>query len=118
MRGRRSVFRWTTALALSAALVLGVTTTVSGQTGDQQGHKSPPLALALSVLVPGAGQFYNGDYLKGGVMLGGAVITAGAILLTASDVLGKKGIPVRSVIVGVIDHLDVDASFMIKNESS
>ena len=36
---------------------------------------------------------------------------------TASDVLGKKGIPVRSVIVGVIDHLDVDPSLSIQKES-
>jgi hypothetical protein len=40
------------------------------------------------VLVPGAGQVYNGDYLKAGIMFGGAVITAGPLILTASDVLG------------------------------
>jgi hypothetical protein len=51
------------------------------------GEKSPALALGLSLLVPGAGQFYNGQVLKGAVMLGGAVATSWAIVLTAADVL-------------------------------
>jgi len=87
MSCRRSTFRWTTVFTLSAALTLGGTT-ASAQEANQQGRKSPPLALALSVLVPGAGQVYNGDYLKGGIMFGGAVITIGPVILTASDVLG------------------------------
>jgi hypothetical protein len=85
---RPSVFRWITVFALSAVLTLGGATAAAAQGAEQQGRKSPPLALALSVLVPGAGQVYNGDYLKGGIMFGGAVITAGPLILTASDVLG------------------------------
>jgi len=50
-------------------------------------EKSPALALGLSLLVPGAGQFYNGQPLKGAVMLGGAVASSWAIVLTAADVL-------------------------------
>ena len=74
--------------ALSAALTLGGATTATAQEADHQGRKSPPLALALSFVLPGAGQVYNGDYLKGAVMFGGAVLAAGAVLLSASDVLG------------------------------
>jgi hypothetical protein len=40
------------------------------------------------VVLPGAGQVYNGHYLKAAVMFGGAALTAGPIILTASDVLG------------------------------
>lgn len=32
--------------------------------------KTPPLAVLLSFLIPGMGQFYNGDSKKGGIMLG------------------------------------------------
>ena len=38
-----------------------------------EGHKSPTTALVLSVLIPGAGQFYNGQPGKGVVQLVGAV---------------------------------------------
>ncbi len=88
MSCRRSAFRWMMVFTLSAALTLGSATRASAQRADHQGRKSPPLALALSVLVPGAGQVYNGDYLKGGIMFGGAVMTIGPVILTASDVLG------------------------------
>ena len=33
-------------------------------------HRSPGLALLFSALVPGGGQYYNGDYWKGGIMSG------------------------------------------------
>lgn len=36
---------------------------------DKLLDKKPPLALGLSVIVPGAGQFYNDQYEKGGVFL-------------------------------------------------
>jgi TM2 domain-containing membrane protein YozV len=42
--------------------------------------KSPGVALLLSFLIPGVGQFYNGDAKKGGVMLGGYIVS---IFLTA-----------------------------------
>jgi TM2 domain-containing membrane protein YozV len=35
---------------------------------------SPWVATLLSFLIPGLGQFYNGDHKKGGVMLGAAVL--------------------------------------------
>jgi TM2 domain-containing membrane protein YozV len=36
--------------------------------------KNPALAAVLSVIVPGVGQFYNGDAKKGLIMLFGALI--------------------------------------------
>ena len=36
--------------------------------------KNPTVATILSVLIAGAGQFYNGDMKKGAVMLGGAIL--------------------------------------------
>lgn len=44
--------------------------------------KEPVLAFALSFLIPGGGQFYNGEGAKGGIMLG--VASLGAILLIAN----------------------------------
>lgn len=38
------------------------------------GEKSPGLALVLSLLIVGLGQFYNGDWKKGLAMLGGTLI--------------------------------------------
>jgi hypothetical protein len=45
------------------------------------------LALALSLVVPGAGQVYNGHYGKGAVMFGSAALTASSIVLTIADAL-------------------------------
>jgi TM2 domain-containing membrane protein YozV len=36
--------------------------------------KNPGLAVVLSVLIPGVGQFYTGDVKKGALMLGIAVV--------------------------------------------
>jgi TM2 domain-containing membrane protein YozV len=38
------------------------------------GEKNPGLALVLSLLIVGLGQFYNGDWKKGLAMLGGTLI--------------------------------------------
>src|SRR4026208_2093997 len=47
--------------------------------------KNPPVAMILSILIPGVGQFYNGDMKKGAVMLAaaivGGVITVGLVWL-------------------------------------
>ncbi len=42
-------------------------------TGDIEGNAKEKGALIYSLLIPGGGQFYNGQYLKGAV-LGGAVL--------------------------------------------
>jgi len=50
---------------------------IHGQRNQQQrpaGYKYPALSWGLSFLVPGVGQFYNGDTGKGFIFLGGAVV--------------------------------------------
>ena len=88
MSGRRSARRWAAVVAITAALALAGGPRAAAQVGASPGRKSPALALALSVVVPGAGQVYNGHYLKGALVFGGAALMAGPIILTASDVLG------------------------------
>ena len=44
--------------------------------------KSPGLALGLSALLPGAGQYYNGEYIKG-MMQTGVFVTGVVLALTA-----------------------------------
>ena len=80
------VLRWAAAAALVSVLTLGEAMTASAQEAHPQGHKSPPLALALSVVLPGAGQVYNGDYLKGAVMFVGTAVAISASMLSLSDV--------------------------------
>lgn len=46
----------------------------SPQPPAKAGGKSPIVPALLSLLIPGLGQFINGDNKKGLVMLGGAVI--------------------------------------------
>ena len=88
MNRRGSAIRWSTTLTLVAALALsGAATAASQETEHRPGHKSPPLALALSVFLPGAGQVYNGDYLKGTVMFVGTAVAVSASILTLSDAL-------------------------------
>jgi TM2 domain-containing membrane protein YozV len=48
------------------------------------GEKNPAVALILSLFIPGAGQFYNGDNKRGALMLGGALIS----LLLAAFTIG------------------------------
>jgi len=38
--------------------------------------KNPVLAVVLSLIITGVGQFYNGDIKKGAVMLVGAIVLA------------------------------------------
>jgi hypothetical protein len=47
----------------------------------------PALAGGLSVLIPGAGQFYNGQHIKGGLMLAGF---GASIIYAATSVFGDK----------------------------
>ncbi|HSG09240.1 MAG TPA: DUF5683 domain-containing protein [Longimicrobiales bacterium] len=73
---------------LFAALTLGGAATAAAQEADHQGRRSPPLALALSLVLPGAGQVYNGDYLKGTVMFVGTAAVISASMLSLSDAFG------------------------------
>lgn len=43
-------------------------------TGQTVSGKNPWVALALSFVIPGVGQFYNGDHSKGAVILIGAIV--------------------------------------------
>jgi TM2 domain-containing membrane protein YozV len=55
------------------------------QTGQVVSGKNPTVAVALSFLLAGVGQFYNGDVKKGALMLGGSIvlgiITGGLVYL-------------------------------------
>lgn len=50
--------------------------------------KSPFVAVLLSFFIPGVGQFYNGDAKKGGLMLGGLVLS----IILAGVLIGIIGI--------------------------
>jgi TM2 domain-containing membrane protein YozV len=80
--------------------VRGVAPFVIGPDGRRYANrKIPGVALALSFVLPGAGQFYNGDMKKGGVMLGAWLLS---LLLVAFvvGVLGVLGIWIWSIIDG------------------
>ncbi len=72
-------------LSLRSLLLLLLTATLIGATADTaeaqaESRKSPWVAGGLSFVIPGTGQFYNGQWVKGGLMLGGAVVSAGLVL--------------------------------------
>ena len=72
-------------LSLRSLLLLLLTATLIGATADtaeaqSESRKSPWVAGGLSFVIPGTGQFYTGQWAKGGLMLGGAVVSAGLIL--------------------------------------
>ncbi len=72
-------------LLLTAMLIGSTAHTVEAQTEAGQtveSRKSPWLAFGLSFLIPGAGQAYNGQWAKGGLMFGG--VAAFAVVM-ASD---------------------------------
>lgn len=60
------------------------------------GYKNPTTAWALSFLIPGGGQFYNGETGKGIVFLGGYAASA-AIFWYVSWPIGLTGMLVTSV---------------------
>ena len=64
--------------------VRGVEPSVS-RSGQVVAGKNPTVALVLSLVIPGAGQFYNGDIKKGALMLVvaiiGGIVTPGLVTL-------------------------------------
>jgi TM2 domain-containing membrane protein YozV len=46
------------------------------------GEKNPVVAVVLSLFIPGAGQFYNGDSKRGALMLGGALLSLMLVAFT------------------------------------
>ncbi len=77
-------------LVLLTSVLLGSAHTAEAQTASEQtveARKSPWVAFALSFfVVPGAGQAYNGQWGKGGLMLGGVVVSFGVVLADDCDV--------------------------------
>ena len=77
-------------LLLLAMMLIGSAHTAEAQTASEQtveSRKSPWLAFGLSFLVlPGAGQAYNGQWGKGGLMLGGVAVSFGVVLADDCDV--------------------------------
>lgn len=55
-----------------------------------QSYKSPGVAFVLSFFLPGTGQFYNGDFLKGGIQFGIASVTA---IIIWSEILQEASQP-------------------------
>ena len=75
--------RWTSsrlpALLLAATLMWALPASASAQSGTpvKDGRKVPALAFVLSVVVPGGGQAYNGQWGKGALILGSTVAAVG-----------------------------------------
>ncbi|MCY3737061.1 MAG: DUF5683 domain-containing protein [Gemmatimonadaceae bacterium] len=53
--------------------------------GAQRKPRNPWLASGLSAVIPGTGQFYNGQYLKGVPQLGAATAGSALVFLAARD---------------------------------
>ena len=84
---RTQARRW---LNLPPLLVILLTTILIGSTAcaaeaQVESRKSPWGAFGLSFLITGAGQAYNGQWGKGGLMLGGQVVSAGVMVAGADD---------------------------------
>ncbi len=75
--------------------------------------RQPTLSFCLSLLLPGIGQFYNGEPTKGWIHMGlfAAGITAGALLDSGndSDELDKSTYPAFVVVFAVYIWSSVDA---------
>ena len=56
-------------------LMLLMMGTIFSQTPDSTLQKSPSKAVRSALLLPGGGQFYNGQKFKGFLLMGGAVVS-------------------------------------------
>lgn len=103
-----AVRTWVIALLLGAAVV----TSAAGQqptlppndtlsradsaTAEQvvliEGRREPAVALVLSVMAPGAGQIYNGQWAKFSVIFGGQLLTAALMSGVGDCTLGRVGL--------------------------
>ena len=48
--------------------------TLFSQIADSTHQKSPSKAVRAALLLPGGGQFYNGQKFKGGLLISGALV--------------------------------------------
>ncbi len=75
-------------LLLTAVLIGSTARTAEAQTASEQtveSRKSPWAAFGLSVMLPGAGQAYNGQWGKGGLMLGGVAVSVVVVAANVGD---------------------------------
>ena len=75
-------------LALFTIVLMGSAHTAEAQTASEQtveSRKSPWGAFGLSVMLPGAGQGYNGQWGKGGLMLGGVAVSVVVVAANVGD---------------------------------
>ena len=75
-------------LVLLATMLVGKAHIAEAQTANEQtlgSRKSPWAAFGLSFLLTGAGQAYNGQWVKGGLMLGGQLASLGVVIAGGDD---------------------------------
>lgn len=70
-----------------------------GKTSRGYKQKYPALSLLLSLILPGGGQYYNGQYVKGGVMTGIAAISS--LMIIAGN---ANAVPVKNNYSNVYDE--------------
>ena len=87
-------------LVLITTVSIGSPHTAEAQTAGEQtvgeqtveARKSPWEAVGLSLVWPGAGQAYNGQWAKGALMLGGGVASAVVVIATSDDCPSDCGV--------------------------
>ena len=88
-------------MRLAGALLIAVlasSSPLAAQTSstDSAPRRSPKVATVLSAVIPGAGQFYTGNYIRGLVVLagtvGGAALVAHACSNDSSNCTGNREI--------------------------
>ena len=75
--GKEFKYRMRDVVRISRESVLGSRTFIQ--------KKNPMVALGLSFPIVGSGQFYNGEYTKGAVQMGAAIVGLGLILGAGGD---------------------------------
>ena len=78
-------------LAILLISVLSFAGELQKKLGEEVRDKSPVLACALSVCVPGLGQVYNGEVVKGLILAGGAFGGAALAAASASSDFSNQG---------------------------
>ncbi len=78
-------------IVLITTVMMGWAHAAEGQTASEETSeqtvevpKSAAGAFALSMMIPGAGQAHNGQWAKGGLMLGGGLVSVG-VAITGAD---------------------------------
>ena len=108
LEGRYALHVRSLLLLLLAMMLIGSAHTAEAQTANGQtveSRKSPWGAFGLSVMLPGAGQGYNGQWGKGGLMLGGVAVSFGVVLVDDCDVFytaNNCGFLTAAGLVGVV----------------